>query len=54
MLTIAQLAPLKDRDLYLYETLTKIASAVNATSQRAGVDPSMPAPELPASLRIPM
>ncbi len=44
MLTVAQLAPLKDRDPYLYETLVKIVSAVNATSQRAGVDPSTPAP----------
>jgi hypothetical protein len=44
MLTVAQLAPLRDRDPYLYETLTKIVSAVNATSQRAGVDPSVPAP----------
>ena len=44
MLTVAQLAPLKDRDPYLYETLTKSVSAVNATSQRAGVDPSVPAP----------
>ena len=43
MLTVAQLAPLKDRDPYLYETLTKIVSAVNATSQYAGVDPSTPA-----------
>ena len=44
MLTVAQLAPLKDRDPYLYETLTKIVAAVNASSQRAGVDPSVPAP----------
>jgi hypothetical protein len=44
MLTVAQLAPLKDRDPYLYETLTKIVSAVNASSQRSGVDPSTPAP----------
>src|SRR5712672_1027654 len=44
MLTVAQLAPIKDRDPYLYETLTRIVSAVNATSQRAGVDPSTPAP----------
>ncbi|HXN54005.1 MAG TPA: hypothetical protein VN943_18890 [Candidatus Acidoferrum sp.] len=44
MLTVAQLAPLKDRDPYLYETLTRIVAAVNATSQRAGVDPSVPAP----------
>ena len=40
MLTVAQLAPLKDRDPYLYETLVKIVSTVNSTSQRAGVDPS--------------
>ena len=44
MLTIAQLAPLKTRDPYLYETLAKIVSAVNATSQNAGVDPATPAP----------
>ena len=44
MLTIAQLAPLKDRDPYLYETLVKIVASVNATSQRAGVDPNTPAP----------
>jgi len=44
MLTIAQLAPLKDRDPYLYETLVKIVASVNSTSQRAGVDPSAPAP----------
>src|ERR1700687_4463955 len=44
MLTVAQLAPLKDRAQYLYETLTRIVAAVNAPSQRAGVDPSVPAP----------
>src|SRR5260370_35360639 len=44
MLTVAQLAPLKDRDPYLYETLVKIVASVNATSHRAGVDPSTPAP----------
>src|SRR5437899_4490382 len=44
MLTVAQLAPLKDRDPYLYETLVNIVASVNATSQRAGVDPSTPAP----------
>jgi len=44
MLTVSQLAPLKSRDPYLYETLVKIVSAVNSTSQRAGVDPSTPAP----------
>src|SRR5260370_3450958 len=44
MLTVAQLAPLKDRDPYLYETLVKIVSSANAASQRAGVDPNTPAP----------
>src|SRR5436309_13123860 len=44
MLTVAQLAPLKDRDPYLYETLVKIVASVNATSQRAGVDPNTPSP----------
>jgi hypothetical protein len=44
MLTVSQLAPIRDRDPYLYETLTKIISSVNATSQRAGVDPATPAP----------
>ncbi len=48
MLTVAQLAPLKDRDPYLYETLVKVVAAVNATSQRAGVDPSTPALAPPA------
>ncbi len=44
MLTVSQIAPLKDRDPYLYKTLTKIVASVNATSQRAGVDPATPAP----------
>src|SRR5262249_49957005 len=44
MLTVSQLAPLKDRDPYLYETLAKIVSAVNAPSQRSGVDPATPSP----------
>jgi len=44
MLTVAQLAPLKDRDPYLYETLIRIVASVNAASQRAGVDPATPAP----------
>lgn len=54
MLTVAQLAPLKDRDAYLYETLVKIVAAVNATSQRAGVDPStpLPAPAPVAALNV--
>jgi hypothetical protein len=47
MLAVSQLAPLKDRDPYLYETLVKIVAAVNSTSQRAGVDPSTPAPAPP-------
>ena len=48
MLTVAQLAPMKDRDPYLYETLVKIVSAVNATSANAGVDPANPSPAPPA------
>src|SRR5246127_2535366 len=44
MLTVSQLAPLKDRDPYLYETLTKIVSAVNSASQAAGVDSTTPSP----------
>jgi len=44
MLTVAQLAPLKERDAYLYETLVKIVAAVNATSVNAGVDPATPSP----------
>jgi hypothetical protein len=54
MLTVAQLAPLRARDPYLYETLAKIVSAVNAASQRAGVDPATasPAPPPIASLTV--
>jgi hypothetical protein len=54
MLTVAQLAPLKDRDPYLYETLVKIVSAVNATSANAGVDPANPSPAPPtiAALKV--
>jgi hypothetical protein len=44
VLTVAQLAPIKDRDPYLYETLVKIVGAVNATSKNAGVDPATPSP----------
>ena len=44
MLTVAQLAPIKDRDPYLYETLTKLVASVNASSQAAGVDPPLPLP----------
>src|SRR5215470_14866980 len=54
MLTVAQLAPLKNGDPYLYETLVKIVSVVNATSQRTCVDPStpLPAPAPIASLAV--
>ena len=54
MLTVSQLAPLKDRDPYLYETLSRIVSALNATSQHAGVDPATPspAPAAIASLQV--
>ncbi len=54
MLTVAQLAPVKDRDPYLYETLVKIVGAVNAASQNAGVDPATPgqAPAPIASLNV--
>src|SRR5882762_11981539 len=54
MLTVAQLAPMKDRDPYLYETLVKIVSAVNATSANAGVDPATasPAPPAIAALKV--
>ena len=43
MLNIAQLAPIKDRDPYLYESLTKIVSAVNALGNKAGLDAQAPA-----------
>ena len=54
MLTVAQLAPMKDRDPYLYETLVKIVSAVNAASANAGVDPANPSPAPPsiAALKV--
>jgi hypothetical protein len=54
VLTVAQLAPLKEKDAYLYETLVKIVGAVNAASQNAGVDPSTPgqAPEAIASVKV--
>src|SRR5580704_10901583 len=54
MLTVSQLAPMKDRDPYLYETLVKIVSAVNATSANVGVDPANPSPAPPpiAALKV--
>jgi len=39
MLTIAQIAPLKSRDPYLYESLVKIIQAVNSLGQQVGSDP---------------
>ncbi len=54
MLNIAQLAPIKDRDPYLYESLTKIVSAVNALGNKAGLDAQAPAaaPARIASLAV--
>src|SRR5712691_5532720 len=54
MLNIAQLAPIKDRDPYLYESLTKIVSAVNALGNKAGLDARAPAaaPARIASLAV--
>jgi hypothetical protein len=45
---LSQDVPSEDRDPYLYETLVKIVSAVNATSANAGVDPATPSPAPPA------
>ena len=54
MLTVAQLAPLKNQNAYLYETLVRIVAAVNSASQSAGVDPAnpSPAPAAIASLKV--
>ena len=40
MLTIQQLAKLKSRDPYLYESLRQIVAAVNALGRATGVDPA--------------
>jgi len=40
MLTIAQLAQVKARDPYVYESLRQIVSAINALGRATGVDPS--------------
>jgi hypothetical protein len=40
MLTIPQLAKLKARDPYLYESLRQIVAAVNALGRATGVDPA--------------
>jgi hypothetical protein len=39
MLTIPQLAKLKSRDPYLYESLRQVVAAVNALGRATGVDP---------------
>jgi len=44
---ISQDVPSEERDPYLYETLTKIVSAVNAASANSGVDPANPSPAPP-------
>lgn len=40
MLTIAQLAQVKARDPYVYESLQQIVSAINLLGRATGVDPS--------------
>jgi len=40
MLTIPQLAQIKGRDPYLYESLKQVVGAVNALGRATGVDPS--------------
>jgi len=40
MLTIPQLAKLKSRDPYLYESLRQVVAAVNALGRATGVDPA--------------
>src|SRR3954463_5657127 len=40
MLTIQQLAKLKPRDPYLYESLRQIVAAVNALGRATGIDPA--------------
>jgi hypothetical protein len=40
MLTIAQLAQVKARDPYVYESLRQIVNAINALGRATGVDPS--------------
>ena len=40
MLNIAQLAQVKARDPYVYESLRQIVSAINALGRATGVDPS--------------
>jgi hypothetical protein len=40
MLTVPQLAQIKGRDPYLYESLTQVVGAVNALGRATGVDPA--------------
>jgi hypothetical protein len=40
MLTISQLAKLKSRDPYLYESLRQIVAGINALGRATGVDPA--------------
>src|SRR5580658_4225269 len=42
MLNIPQLAQIKGRDPYLYESLTQVVHAVNSIGRATGVDPSGP------------
>jgi hypothetical protein len=44
MLSIAQLAPIKNRDPYLHESLVQIVRAINAVGLKAGLDPHGPLP----------
>ncbi len=40
MLNIPQLAQIKGRDTYLYESLTQVVAAVNSLGRATGVDPT--------------
>lgn len=48
MLTIAQIAPLKSRDPYLYETLVQIVNSINLTAKQSGISPTGSLPTPPA------
>lgn len=54
MLTIPQLAKIKGRDPYLYESLRQVVGAINALGRAAGVDPSgsIAAPEPVAAISV--
>ena len=53
-LTIAQLAPMKDRDPYLYETLIKLVQEINVTQKQTGVAGSsaLAAPPAPGAITV--